>query len=106
VANHSEKPLALLTQLIEAHSHPQELVLDLFSGSGSAACAALLSARNVLSLEKDEFQTIAIAARILTNCTISEEESVDEEVICFICKKGPAEELLLCNGSKCANLGH
>jgi hypothetical protein len=105
VVNHSEKPLDLLQQLIETHSHPSELILDLFSGSGSAICAGLLAGRNVLSLEIDSFQTIAISARVLKLGNLSLEASQADEISCTICKKGPASELLVCT-NECGHFGH
>ena len=110
--NHSQKPIGLLQTLIARHSHSNELILDLFSGSGSTACAALNLSRNVLSFELDSFQTSAISSRILSLTPIDDSLlDFPEEIItnfstniCCVCLKGPQEDLLICPG--CYKLGH
>jgi DNA modification methylase len=54
VRHPSEKPTALLRELIESSSKPGELVLDPFAGSGSTGVAALLTGRRALLVELDE----------------------------------------------------
>ena len=49
----TEKPTALLRQLIETSTAPSETVVDLFGGSGSTAEAAIQTGRNFLLCEKD-----------------------------------------------------
>jgi len=49
-----EKPLPLLTHMIDASSKPGGVVLDAFGGSGSTANAARTLGRNVISIELDE----------------------------------------------------
>jgi ParB/RepB/Spo0J family partition protein len=49
----TEKPTALLRQLIEASTVAGEIVLDMFGGSGSTAEAALQLGRNFIIIEKD-----------------------------------------------------
>ena len=44
----TQKPLALLELLVLAHSRPGDLVVDLFSGSGTTAIAATSQGRRVL----------------------------------------------------------
>jgi hypothetical protein len=103
IVNHSQKPINLLQTLISRHSHSNELILDLFSGSGSTACAALNLSRNVLSFELDFFQTSAISSRILGLTPIDDslldfpEEMIEEfsTNVCCVCLKGPQEDLLI-----------
>jgi 16S rRNA G966 N2-methylase RsmD len=125
VVNHSEKPQALLTQLIEHHSRPGDLVVDLFSGSGSATVAALMKERNVLALEVSGDYVEAIKARVpLLYKNKEKEEEEEEEIpmedpkdnkkqsaipsvaekVCSICEKGPESTLSMCN--YCSKLGH
>lgn len=50
----TEKPLGALLPLIETFSHPGELVLDPFAGSGSTCYAAKALGRPYLGIELDE----------------------------------------------------
>lgn len=49
-----EKPLDLLTKIIETSSNKGDVVLDCFMGSGSTALACYYTERNFLSCEKEE----------------------------------------------------
>jgi len=49
----TQKPLCVLSPLIEAFSQPNATVLDPFSGSGSSLLAAKLLGRNYLGVELD-----------------------------------------------------
>ncbi|MBW4636217.1 MAG: DNA methylase [Iphinoe sp. HA4291-MV1] len=49
----TQKPVKILTQLIEAYSVPGGLVLDPFSGSASTAVAARARGRAFFAIEKD-----------------------------------------------------
>lgn len=49
----TEKPTALLRQLIESSTVAGEVILDMFGGSGSTAEAALQTGRNFITIEKD-----------------------------------------------------
>ena len=60
----TQKPLAILTPLIDAFSAPGELVLDPFAGSGSSLLAAKSRGRHYLGIELDD-RYHAIAARRL-----------------------------------------
>ena len=52
----TEKPVALLSMLIEATTHPGALVLDPFAGSGSTAEACIHTNRNYIAIElADEY---------------------------------------------------
>lgn len=49
----TQKPLALIEELIKKHSKPGDRVLDCFSGSGTTAHACIQSDRNFLGCELD-----------------------------------------------------
>lgn len=49
----TEKPVALLTELIESSSRAGDLILDPFAGIGSTGVAALLRGRRALLVESD-----------------------------------------------------
>ena len=53
VRHPSEKPLALLRELVESSSRIGETVLDPFAGSGSTGVAAVLSGRRTILVEAD-----------------------------------------------------
>jgi site-specific DNA-methyltransferase (adenine-specific) len=57
-----EKPVALLLDLVERHTDPNQMVLDPFMGSGSTIEAAKVSGRRVIGIEIDE-RYCEIAAR-------------------------------------------
>lgn len=54
VRHPSEKPLALLRELIESSSRSGEIVLDPFAGIGSTGVAAVLAGRRTILVEIDE----------------------------------------------------
>ena len=49
----TQKPVNLITELIEKHSNKGDLVLDCFSGSGTTALSAMKSGRNFKGCELD-----------------------------------------------------
>ncbi|MGC8549832.1 MAG: DNA methyltransferase [Acidobacteriaceae bacterium] len=56
----TQKPVAVLAQLIRSFTLPGELVLDPFTGSGSTCAAALLTNRKYLGMELDaEYHCVA-----------------------------------------------
>ena len=50
----TQKPVALIEELIRKHSNENDVVLDCFSGSGSTAVAALDTNRNFVGCELSE----------------------------------------------------
>lgn len=50
----TQKPLKLISELIEKHSNPGDVVLDCFSGSGTTAHASICTNRNFLGCELSE----------------------------------------------------
>lgn len=50
----TQKPLALIKELIEKHSNPGDLVLDTFAGTGTTAHACILSDREYIVIEREE----------------------------------------------------
>jgi site-specific DNA-methyltransferase (adenine-specific) len=61
----SQKPVALLSHLLELFSEPDDLVLDPFAGSGSTAAACAATGRRCISIELDEASCALIARRLL-----------------------------------------
>jgi adenine-specific DNA-methyltransferase len=49
----TQKPLCVLTPLIQSFSRPGDVVLDPFCGSGSTLLAAKLQGRNFIGIELD-----------------------------------------------------
>lgn len=60
----AEKPVELLSAIIEYVTKPQETILDQFAGSGSLGEAAEKSGRNSILVELDDKYVKAIAARL------------------------------------------
>ena len=53
--NHpTQKPLALIKNLIEKHSNVGDLVLDTFAGTGTTGDACALTDRNYILIEKEQ----------------------------------------------------
>jgi DNA modification methylase len=52
--NHpTQKPLGLITDLINKHSNPGDVVLDTFAGSGTTGHSCILTGREFIMIEKD-----------------------------------------------------
>ena len=53
-AHPTQKPEKLITHFIEIFSNPNDVILDPFAGSGTAAVVAMHLGRNSISIEKDK----------------------------------------------------
>lgn len=49
----TQKPLALMRELVRLFSDPGEVILDCHAGSGTTGVAALLEGRRVILVERD-----------------------------------------------------
>jgi DNA modification methylase len=78
IINPCQKPIRLMRHIIEHFTLANDNVLDLCSGTGSTAIACLLSNRNCVSVEKQEFQGTMIQSRINTFITTYENEDLSE----------------------------
>lgn len=64
VRHPSEKPVALLREMVESSSRIDEWVLDPYAGSGATAVAALLLGRRTVVVESDERYLGLIVERV------------------------------------------
>lgn len=60
----TQKPLALVENLIRQYSNPGDLVLDPFAGSGTTAVAAHNTGRRFIAIEKDQAIHAIASARL------------------------------------------
>lgn len=60
----TQKPISLLTYLIQTYTKPGDTVLDITAGSGSTAVAAELTGRKWVAIEKDKDYFVIAAQRI------------------------------------------
>jgi DNA modification methylase len=60
----TQKPLCVLTPLIQSFSHPGDVVLDPFCGSGSTLLAAKLQGRRFIGIELDSSYSEVGVARL------------------------------------------
>ncbi|MDE3100543.1 MAG: DNA methylase, partial [Verrucomicrobiota bacterium] len=60
----TQKPVSLLTPLVEAYSRPGDIVLDPFAGSGTTGVAARQCRRRFILIEKDAQYHQAAAQRL------------------------------------------
>lgn len=70
----TEKPVPLLTQLIESSSRPGDTVFDPFVGSGSTLVAAVILGRRAIGIEIDPQHALTIIDRV------KEAERVRDEI--------------------------
>lgn len=75
VRHPSEKPVALISELVESSSRIGETILDPFGGSGSTAVAAVLLGRRIITVEVDERYAATIVDRVRNAERIREEGS-------------------------------
>jgi len=71
----TQKPLALLERILLASSNEGDLILDLFSGSGTTALAALRTNREAIALELS-YEYLALTLQRLTQNLIRVELSL------------------------------
>ena len=64
VINACQNPVRLMRHLIEHFTLPDDNVLDLCSGSGTTAVSCLLSNRNCVSVDNDDFQNQMMQTRL------------------------------------------
>jgi hypothetical protein len=112
IVNSCEKPTTLLRWLIVHHSKIGETILDLFSGTGSTAVAALEEGCNSVSIELDKKQIPTITSRLtalppddlddmeiedsIPSSPISVEANITQKVVCCLCKtEGDDDDILL-----------
>lgn len=60
----TQKPLAILMRIIKVHSHPGDLVLDFFAGSGTTGEAAARLGRDFLLVDNNPEAVAIIAKRL------------------------------------------
>ncbi len=63
----TQKPEAMLERIILSSSNENDMVLDLFSGSGVCSTVCLKNNRNVIAVEKDEEYSKKILERVSNN---------------------------------------
>ena len=49
----TQKPLALMTWIVENYTNPTDTILDPFMGSGTTGVACVQTGRNFIGIEKD-----------------------------------------------------
>jgi len=60
----TQKPLQLITDIVNKHSNPGDIVLDNFAGTGTTAHACILTDRKYIVMERDEKYFEIIKLRI------------------------------------------
>ena len=60
----TQKPLALMRELVTLFTNPGEVVLDAFAGSGTTLVAARLEGRRAVGIERNEAHCELIATRL------------------------------------------
>ena len=87
----TQKPEALLNRVILASSRPDDLVCDLFSGSGTTAAAASKLGRRFLALDASPIALYVLRARQLKNAsTLSLLGGEHELLIRYEAQEAPA----------------
>lgn len=67
----TQKPLSLMRELVLDFTDPDELIADLFAGSGTTGVAAKLCGRRAILVELDE-QRCAVAAKRIAETSLDE----------------------------------
>ena len=65
----TEKPISLMTWLVESYSNEGDTILDFTMGSGTTGIACLKTNRNFIGIEKDD-KYFDIAQNRIKNCTL------------------------------------
>ena len=78
----TEKPVALLRQLIETSTVQGEIVLDMFGGSGSTGEAVIQTGRKFILIEKDPAYHAGICERL---SKLSNPQLLEGQEDCGIC---------------------
>ncbi|MGD9560802.1 MAG: site-specific DNA-methyltransferase [Pyrinomonadaceae bacterium] len=76
----TQKPEKLLAKIILASSHPGDLILDPFAGSGTTAVVAKKLGRDFVALESDEDHCLLAAKRLLMAETDKKIQGFDDGV--------------------------
>ena len=75
----NQKPVSLLSALIESVSNPGDTILDPFMGSGTTGVAALLTGRHFIGIELDESHFAIAQARIARAAQMADGQFVDKQ---------------------------
>lgn len=67
----TQKPVELFKDLIESLTHPGEIVLDPFIGSGTTAIACIRSGRHYIGIEKDPTYAAIAQRRVIEERTLT-----------------------------------
>jgi site-specific DNA-methyltransferase (adenine-specific) len=62
----TQKPMGILTRIVKVHSHPGDVVLDFFAGSGTTGDAAARQGRGFVLVD-DNPEAVLVAARRLAS---------------------------------------
>jgi hypothetical protein len=73
-------PVALIENLIRAHSNPSDWIFCACSGTGSTMIAALHEERNCISMEKDTFNFQGLQIRFITEIKSISQESTRKAI--------------------------
>lgn len=86
----TQKPEALIRRMLLASTKPGDLVLDLFSGSGTTAMAATKLDRRFVVLDSSPLALNLLRRRLLTRKTTLMEMAAPGTMLLFDAKKPPA----------------
>lgn len=76
----TQKPAALIEELVKIHSNEGDIVLDAFMGSGTTAIACINTNRNYIGFELDETYHALLTERINTHITQNTEVDAIEPI--------------------------
>ena len=88
----TQKPEALLRRIVLASSRPGDLVMDLFSGSGTTAAVAAALGRRFVAADASPFALYTLRARLLRQSSTRSLLSGDHALrLCYPADDTPAE---------------